>query len=165
MFSKADYELASRILGLPMPTTPAEMAAATPATAAIVRRFATALPPMPGHEADQGMYTGATHSLNGYPDNNNPMQRTQLEQRMRVTDDNPNDEYLLSLIAQLEPQEFALVVQLLQQLAAQQDEHMDMLSAQRPAQYDTPNLGANYSMLNAPASNNIAPSENFQYLS
>jgi hypothetical protein len=111
------------------------------------------------------MYTGATHSLNGYPDNNNPMQRTQLEQRMRVTDDNPNDEYLLSLIAELEPEEFALVVQLLQQLADQQDEHMDMLSAQRPAQYDTPNLGSNYSMLNAPASNNIAPSENFQYLS
>ena len=30
MFSRADYELASRMLGLPMPETPDEQAAAAP---------------------------------------------------------------------------------------------------------------------------------------
>ena len=65
MFSKADYELAARILGLPVPQTPAEMAAATPATAHVLRRFGQGLPPMPGQEGE-GFYTGATRSLNVY---------------------------------------------------------------------------------------------------
>ena len=32
MFSQADYALAARLMGLPMPVTPAEQAAAVPVT-------------------------------------------------------------------------------------------------------------------------------------
>ena len=47
MFSPSDYELAARVLGLPVPRTQAEMAAATPMTARVVRDFARGLPPVP----------------------------------------------------------------------------------------------------------------------
>jgi len=47
---------------------------------------------------------------------------------------------------------------------SQQDQHMDALSAQRPMEYDTPNLGSNYSVLNAPSSNGIEPSRAYQPL-
>jgi hypothetical protein len=58
-----------------------------------------------------------------------------------------------------------LIIQLLEALAEQEDEQMDQLSAQRPMEYDSPNLGANYSALNAPCSNQIPPSQQFQQLS
>lgn len=164
MFSKADYELAARILGLPVPETPAEMAAATPATAQIVRQFATGLPPAPGMEAD-GMYTGATRSLNAPPTATQPFQKAQLASRLRTEPERPSEDlYLQSLIEALDPDEYAIILQLLEQLAEQEDEHMDMLSSQRPLEYDTPNLGANYSVLNAPCSNGIAPSQAYQPL-
>jgi len=165
VFSKADYELAARILGLPVPQTPAEMAAATPATAEVIRRFGQGRPPMPGHE-QEGFYTGATRSLNGYPDNNQPMQRAQLASRLRTEPEPPQeDAYLLELISQLEPDEFELILQMLQQLAVQDDVESDRLSSQRPLEYDTPNMGGNYSVLNAPSSNGIEPSRAFQPLS
>ena len=53
----------------------------------------------------------------------------------------------------------------LDMLEQQGNMHMDELSSQRPAEYDTPNMGANYSMLNAPSSNNIPPSIQYQQLS
>ena len=166
MFSKADYELAARILGLPVPETPAEMAAATPATAYVVRRFATGLPPGPGMEDGEGMYTGATPSLNSYPEQTEPFQRAALASRLRTEPERPSEDlYLQSLVEQLDPEEYSLILQLLEQLAEQSDEHMDMLSSQRPMEYDTPNLGANYSVLNAPCSNGIAPSQEYQPLS
>lgn len=165
MFSKADYELAARILGLPVPQSPAEMAAAAPATAEVIRRFGQGRAPMPGHE-QEGLYTGATRSLNGYPDNNQPMQRAQLASRLRTEPEPPQeDAYLLELISQLEPDEFELILQMLQQLAAQDDIESDRLSSQRPLEYDTPNMGGNYSVLNAPSSNGIEPSRAFQPLS
>lgn len=165
MFSKADYELAARILGLPVPETPAEMAAAAPATAEVVRRFGQGRPPMPGQDS-QGFYTGATRSLNGYPDNTMPMQQAQLASRLRTEPVRPHeDAYLLELLSQLEPDELQLIVALLMQLAEQEDEESDRLSSQRPLEYDTPNLGSNYSVLNAPSSNGIEPSRAFQYLS
>ena len=40
MFSQADYALAAHLLGLPMPVTPAEQAAAAPMTARVLRDFA-----------------------------------------------------------------------------------------------------------------------------
>ena len=165
MFSKADYELAARILGLPVPQSPAEMAAAAPATAEVIRRFGQGRAPMPGHE-QEGLYTGATRSLNGYPDNNQPMQRAQLASRLRTEPEPPQeDAYLLELISQLEPDEFELILQMLQQLAVQDDIESDRLSSQRPLEYDTPNMGGNYSVLNAPSSNGIEPSRAFQPLS
>jgi len=165
VFSKADYELAARILGLPVPQSPAEMAAAAPATAEVIRRFGQGRAPMPGHE-QEGLYTGATRSLNGYPDNNQPMQRAQLASRLRTEPEPPQeDAYLLELISQLEPDEFELILQMLQQLAVQDDVESDRLSSQRPLEYDTPNMGGNYSVLNAPSSNGIEPSRAFQPLS
>lgn len=165
MFSKADYELAARILGLPVPQTPAEMAAAAPATAEIVRRFGRGVPPMPGMEGE-GFYTGATRSLNGYPDNTMPMQKAQLASRLRTEPERPHeDAYLAELISALDPEEYQLIMMLLQQLAEQEDEESDRLSSQRPLEYDTPNLGSNYSVLNAPSSNGIEPSRAYQALS
>lgn len=165
MFSKADYELAARILGLPVPETPAEQAAAAPATAQILRRFGTGLPPMPGQEGD-GVYTGATRSLNGYPDTSMPMQKAQLASRLRTEPERPHqDAYLMELISSLDPEEFQIIMMLLEQLAEQEELESDRLSSQRPLEYDTPNLGSNYSVLNAPSSNGIEPSRAFQPLS
>ena len=164
MFSKADYALAARVLGLPVPETPAEMAAATPATARVMRDFATALPVAPGHDAD-GMYTGTTRSLNAYPSNTQPMQKAQLASALRTEPEAGEDIYVRELLASLEPDEYMLIIQLLEALAEQEDEQMDQLSAQRPMEYDSPNLGANYSVLNAPCSNQIPPSQQFQQLS
>jgi len=165
VFSKADYELAARVLGLPVPETPAEQAAAAPVTADILRRFGTGLPPMPGMDAD-GLYTGATRSLNAYPDNTMPMQRAQLASRLRTEPERPHeDAYLMELIQSLEPDEFEIVLMLLQELAEQEEQEADRLSSQRPLEYDTPNLGGNYSVLNAPSSNGIEPSRAYQPLS
>ena len=165
MFSKADYELAARILGLPVPETPAEQAAAAPVTAEIIRRFSQGRPPMPGMEPT-GFYTGATHSLNGYPDNTMPRQRAQLASRLRTEPERPQeDAYLMELIQSLEPDEFEIVLMLLEELAEQEEEESDRLSSQRPLEYDTPNLGSNYSVLNAPSSNGIEPSRAYQPLS
>lgn len=165
MFSKADYELAARILGLPVPETPAEMAAATPATAQVIRRFGRGLPPMPGQESE-GFYTGATRSLNAYPDNTMPMEKAKLASRLRTEPERPHeDAYLMELINLLDPDEFELIMALLEELAGQEDEESNRLSSQRPLEYDTPNMGSNYSVLNAPSSNGIEPSRAFQPLS
>jgi hypothetical protein len=165
VFSKADYELAARLLGLPVPQTPAEIAAATPATAEIVRRFGTGLPPMPGME-EEGFYTGATRSLNAPPDNTMPMQKAKLASRLRTETEPPSqDGYLIELLSALDPEQLQLILMLLEQLADQDQEEADRLSSQRPLEYDTPNLGSNYSVLNAPSSNGIEPSRAFQPLS
>jgi len=141
------------------------MAAATPATAQIIRRFGQGLPPMPGQEGD-ALYTGATRSLNGYPDTTMPMQKAQLASRLRTEPERPHeDAYLMELISQLDPDEFDLIMALLEQLAEQEDQESDRLSSQRPLEYDTPNLGSNYSVLNAPSSNGIEPSRAYQPLS
>ena len=95
-----------------------------------------------------------------------PMQQAQLASRPRTEPVRPHeDAYLLELLSQLEPDELQLIIALLMQLAEQEDEESDRLSSQRPLEYDTPNLGSNYSVLNAPSSNGIEPSRAFQYLS
>jgi hypothetical protein len=165
VFSKADYELAARILGLPVPQTPAEMAAATPATAQVIRQFGQAAPPMPGMEGE-GLYTGATRSLNAYPNNTAPMQKAQLAARLRTEPERPQeDAYLMELLQSLEPEEYQIILALIEELSNQGEEEADRLSSQRPMEYDTPNLGSNYSVLNAPSSNGIEPSRAFQPLS
>jgi len=70
----------------------------------------------------------------------------------------------MELIQSLEPDEFQIVMMLLEELAEQEDEEADRLSSQRPLEYDTPNLGSNYSVLNAPSSNGIEPSRAYQQL-
>lgn len=168
MFSRADYALASRMLGLPMPETPDEQAAAAPMVAQVLRTFSQGRAPR--IEPEQGgMYTGATRSLNTYPDVDDPMGRNQLAARLRVEQADPPamDPVLVELLDRVceRPDLIDEMLQLLEILEGQSDMHMDELSAQRPAEYDTPNLGANYSMLNAPSSNNIPPSVQFQQLS
>jgi hypothetical protein len=61
-----------------------------------------------------------------------------------------------------------LVMEMLMMLDEMDNEanmHMEELSSQRPAEYDTPSEASGYSMLNAPASNSIPPSVQFQQLS
>lgn len=165
MFSKADYELAARILGLPVPETPAEQAAAAPVTAQILRQFGRGSAPLPGRELP-GIYTGSTHSLNSYPDNNTPMEQAQLASRLRTEPERPHeDAYLMELLSVLDPEEYQIIMMLLEQLASQGEQQADQLSSQRPLEYDTPNLGSNYSVLNAPSSNGIEPSRAYQPLS
>jgi uncharacterized protein YdiU (UPF0061 family) len=166
VFSPSDYELAARVLGLPVPETNAERAAATPIVARVLRDFGRMAPPMPGHDAD-GMYTGATRSLNGYPDNTQPMEKAQLASRLRVDAEPTDDEFLMQLLTAVQdnPEALQAFMMILQYLESQQDQHMDALSSQRPSEFDTPNMGSNYSILNAPSSNSIPPSVAFQQLS
>lgn len=166
MFSKADFELVARVLGLPVPETPAEQAAATPVVAEVLRKIGRGEGPPPGMDDQGRMYTGATHSLNGYPDNNDPMEDARLASRMRTEPiDFNDDEFILGLMETLDPQQCPMILAILRQLMEQAQEHTDALSSQRPMEYDTPNLGGNYSALNAPASNGIEPSRAFQPLS
>lgn len=168
MFSREDYAFAARMLGLPMPVTPDEQAAAAPVVADVLRRYAQGRAPNLAGEPG-GIYTGATRSINSYPDVEDPMGRAQLAARLRVEQAEPpsSDEVLVELLMEAcqDPAVLDEVLRLFDYLSQQSNEHMDMLSSQRPAEYDIPNMGANYSMLNAPSSNNIPPSVQFQQLS
>ena len=167
MFSPQDYELAARILGLPVPITAAEQAAAAPMTAVVMRTFCQTLPPAPGMEDEHMMNMGATRSLNAPPDNTQPVYRNQLQHRLQagVTDPHHEQEILdlIDLITN-NPEVGEMFLNFLHNLENQGDEHMDMLSAQRPPAYDMPNYGSNDSILNAPASSVIPPSQAYQEL-
>lgn len=167
MFSQADYALAARMLGLPMPQSPAEQAAAAPVTARVLRDYLQMRPPSPGMD-NQVMYTGATRSLNAYPETEYPMMKAQLDSRLRTSNVDPSQDAdlmeLLDIIFQ-NPELVDDMLMILQQLEEQGEMQMDDLSSQRPPDFDSPNLGCNYSMLNAPASNTIPPSVQFQQLS
>jgi len=167
VFSPQDYELAARILGLPVPITAAEQAAAAPMTAVVMRTFCQTLPPAPGMEDEHMMNMGATRSLNAPPDNTQPVYRNQLQHRLQagVTDPHHEQEILelIDLITN-NPEVGEMFLNFLHNLENQGDEHMDMLSAQRPPSYDMPNYGSNYSILNAPASSVIPPSQAYQEL-
>ena len=167
MFSQADYALAARLLGLPMPVTPAEQAAAAPMTARVLRDFMQMRPPSADGNIE-GMYTGATRSLNSYPDVEYPMVKAKLASRLRTEVEEPsNDQYLIELLQQLvgNPELVQEMLMLLDALDEAEQSHMNELSSQRPPDFDMPNEGTNYSMLNAPASNSIPPSVQFQQLS
>lgn len=168
MFSQADYALAARILGLPEPRTPDEQAAAAPMTARVLRDVMQMRPPSIEQGQPNAQYIGATRSLNQYPSNDQPLEKAQLESRLRVeTEDPAMDEYLIQLLMQIvqDPEKVEELIAFMMELELQEEEHTDRLSEQRPAQYDTPNMGGNYSMLNAPSSNGIPPSIQFQQLS
>lgn len=167
MFSQADYALAARLMGLPMPVSPAEQAAAAPVTARVLRDFMQMRPPSANGDAD-GIYTGATRSLNSYPDVEYPETKAKIASRLRTEVEEPsNDGYLMEMLMEIckDPQAVMMMLELLDRLDAQQQDQMNELSSQRPAEFDMPNEGANYSMLNAPSSNSIPPSIQFQQLS
>ena len=166
MFSESDYELAARVLGLPIPRTQAERAAATPMVATVLKNYYRAAPPMPGMEGD-GMMTQPTRSLNAYPDTAQPEMKVQLERRLQagVADQAAADEIEELVAAILEdPSLVDVFLAYIQNLTQQGDEGAEYLSRQRPAEFDLPNYGGQYSMLNAPASNNIPPSVAYQEL-
>ena len=167
MFSQADYALASRLTGLPMPRTPDEQAAAAPVTVRVLRDYLQMRPPSLSGD-DEVIYTGATRSLNAYPDTRFPMQKAQLASRLRTEQNDPAEDPELMMLMDIlmeNPEIVDDVLMVLQQLQAQGQEQMNELSSQRPPDFDMPNEGCNYSMLNAPSSNSIPPSVQFQQLS
>jgi hypothetical protein len=166
VFSPQDYEFASRVLGLPCPKTPAEMAAAAPMTAAVLRNFHRAAPPMPGVEVD-GIMTSPTRSLNGYPDTSQPEVRGQLMHRLQASASSPSDdaelEQLVGLLFQ-DPGLMQMFLEFIQNLNTTGMEGAEYLSRQRPLEYDLPNYGGQYSVLNAPSSSTVPPSVMYQEL-
>jgi uncharacterized protein YdiU (UPF0061 family) len=166
VFSQADYALAARILGQPMPTTAAEQAAMAPMVSRVLRDFMVMRPPSPDYSEE--MYTGATRSLNNYPDTQYPRVKAEIASRLRTETEQPSsDTYLESLLQQLcqDPEAVMAMLMMLDEMDRQEQAHMDALASQRPAEYDTPSEASNYSMLNAPSSNSIPPSVQFQQLS
>lgn len=166
MFSPQDYELAARIVGLPCPTTPAERAAAAPMTAAILKNFYRAAPPMPGREGE-GMNTSPTRSLNGYPANTQPEARVQLGRRLQAGVVNESDEAEVEELIMLilnNPNVMAMFMEFLQNMEEDSVDAGEYFSQQRPLEYDLPNYGGQYSVLNAPSSSTIPPSVRFQEL-
>lgn len=166
MFSPQDYELAARIVGLPCPQTPAERAAAAPMTAVILKNFYKAAPPMPGREGE-GLNTSPTRSLNAYPGNTQPEAKVQLGRRLQAGVVTESDEgevaQLLMLIAN-NPQILDMFMVFLQNLDEQALDSGEFLSQQRPLEYDLPNFGGQYSVLNAPSSSTIPASVRYQEL-
>ncbi len=166
MFSPQDYEFAARVLGLPVPVTSAEKAVAAPMVASVLRNFHRAAPPMPGHEAD-GMYTNATRSLNAQPKVSQPEARNQLEHRLRAgvvsADDGAELEDLLALVIG-DDYLMSAFIQFLQNMGIQSLESGEFLSQQRPLEYDLPNYGGQYSVLNAPSNSQVPASVQYQEL-
>lgn len=166
MFSPQDYEFAARIVGLPCPQTPAERAAATPMTAAILKNFYKAAPPMPGRE-EEGMNTSPTRSLNAYPGNTQPEARIQLNRRLQagvVTEGDEQEVIDLMMTIANNPQLLAMFMDFLQNVNADAEFGGEYLSQQRPLEYDLPNYGGQYSVLNAPSSSTIPASVRYQEL-
>jgi hypothetical protein len=58
-----------------------------------------------------------------------------------------------------------MLIELLTDMQAENEASGDVLSQQRPLEYDTPNYGGQYSVLNAPNSTQIPPSIRYQALS
>lgn len=166
MFSPQDYELAARVLGLPVPETAAERAVAAPAVHAVLRNFYKRTPPMPGHEPE-GLFIGATRSLNGYPDNNKPEAHDQLQHRINAGVTTPEDgaevEALLEAILE-NPQLMEMFMDFIENQNQDSLDSGEYLSRQRPLEYDLPNYGGQYSVLNAPSTSSIPPSIAYQEL-
>lgn len=168
MFSPADYELAARLTGLPVPKTTAEKAAAAPIVAQILREYSRALPTMPGYEDDRMMSMSATRSLNAPPSVSQPEARNQLEHRLQAGVTDPDDIAEVMEISEMlnnDPNMVALLIDLLTDMQTQSEASGDMLSQQRPLEYDTPNYGGQYSVLNAPNFTQIPASMRYQPLS
>ena len=166
MFSPQDYELAARIVGLPCPQTPAERAAAAPMTAVILKNFYRAAPPMPGREVE-GMNTSPTRSLNAYPANTQPEARVQLNRRLQagvVTEDDEQEVAELMMLIANNPELLAMFMDFVQNMNADAEYSGEFLSQQRPLEYDLPNYGGQYSVLNAPSSSTIPASIRYQEL-
>ncbi len=167
MFSPQDYELAARLLGLPVPKTPAECAAATPMTATVLRSYYKAPAPMPGFEGD-GVNTSATRSLNSMPRVSKPEARYQLAHRLQAglvtRDDDIEVRRLLELLIS-DPEVREMFMDFIASIQQNSNDSGEFYGQQRPVEFDVPGLGGQYSMLNAPGSSSIPPSQHYQALS
>lgn len=160
MFSPADYALAARVLGLPVPNTPAECAAAAPLTAAVLRNIQRGAPPMPG-TYDGNAVSSNTFSLNSYPDTRDPMARDQLQHRITAGVTDPEDQSTVAELLQLVMADPSLAQLFLDFLANEREDSLEsgeFLSQQRPLEYDMPNFGGQYSVLNAPSNTTVPAS-------
>lgn len=166
MFSSSDYELASRLTGLPVPRTPAEQAAAAPLVSQILRSYYRMPAPQPGFEGE-GVNTSATRSLNSYPMVSQPEAKVQLERRLQagVTNDISEEETaeLLQIVME-DPELIAAFLQFIKNENQMAEDGAEYLSRQRPAEYDLPNYGGQYSLLNAPSNSSLPPSVEYQEL-
>ena len=166
MFSPQEYDLAARILGLPVPRTPAEQAAAAPMTSVVMRNFLRAAPPVPGFEGE-GIQTGATRSLNSYPSNTQPEVHVDLGRRLQAGVTSPNDEAELEELLHLllnDPELMHMFIEFIKNGNEESYESGEYLSRQRPLEYDLPNFGGQYSVLNAPSNSTIPASVRYQQL-
>ena len=160
MFSPAEYALAARVLGLPTPATPAECAAAAPLTAAVLKNFEQGAPPLPG-TYDGNAISSNTFSLNSYPDVAQPMARDQLQHRLQAGVVDPEDEATVSeLLAMImeDPYLAQMFMNFLGNMREDSYESGEFLSQQRPLEYDLPNYGGQYSVLNAPTNSSVPAS-------
>ena len=135
MFSQADYALAARLLGQPMPTSAAEQAAMAPMVSRVLRDFMVMRPPSPDYSDE--MYTGATRSLNSYPDTQYPMVKAEIASRLRTEPEQPSDDvYLTSLLEQIcqDPEAVMAMLMMLDEMDDEANMHMQELSSQRPAE-------------------------------
>jgi len=135
-------------------------------TAAVLRSYYRAPAPMPGHERD-GVVTGATRSLNPQPQVAQPEARDQLAHRLQAglvtRDDDIEVRRIMSLIVN-DPEIQDMFMNFLGQALQRGNEGAEYLSRQRPAEYDMPNYGGQYSMLNAPSTSTVPASVRYQEL-
>jgi len=132
----------------------------------VLRNFHRVAPPMPGMEGD-GIMTSPTRSLNGYPDTSQPEVRGQLMHRLQASASSPSDEAELEQLVGLlfqDPGLMQMFLQFVQTLNSEGMEAGEYLSRQRPLEYDLPNYGGQYSVLNAPSSSTVPPSVMYQKL-
>lgn len=121
---------------------------------------------MPGREGE-GLNTSPTRSLNAYPANTQPEARVQLGRRLQAGVVNEGDEHEVEEIIMLilnNPHVMQMFMEFLQNMNEQADEAGEYFSRQRPLEYDLPNYGGQYSVLNAPSSSTIPASVRFQEL-
>jgi hypothetical protein len=167
VFSPADYELAARLTGLPIPKTVAEQAAAAPLVSDIIRNFNRAPSPMPGFDDQRGVNTAATRSLNAMPNVSQPEAKNQLERRLQAGVLDPDMMAEVADLVEMISEDPSSIEEVLDILMALREDSMasgDALSAQRPMTHDMPNFGGQYSVLNAPSSSVIPPSVKYQNL-
>jgi hypothetical protein len=111
--------------------------------------------------------TSPTRSLNGYPDTSQPEVRGQLMHRLQASASSPSDEAELEQLVGLlfqDPGLMQMFLDFIQNLNNDGMEGAEYLSRQRPLEYDLPNYGGQYSVLNAPSSSTVPPSVMYQEL-
>ena len=160
LFSHSEYALAARVLGLPVPQTDAECAAAAPLTSVVLKNLMK-MPPPPVGTPDGNALSSVTYSLNSFPEVQEPMARDQLQHRLTAGVVDPNDEQTVAELLQVimgDPYLQSMFLDFIANMREDSLESGEFLSQQRPLEYDMPNFGGQYSVLNAPSNSSIPAS-------